>query len=1240
MTPPRAAPALLCLSLVLWLLLHSLLPGPPAPRPPWVEPAPAIQPLASRLHLQWQRQLPRPEPAWPDQPRMPFDAAARPVVLGTTLFLPCSRTDSVTACDLDTGAEKWHFRTDGPVRFAPAVWREPASSTSRVYFTSDDGYLYCVDADRGALLWKFRGGPSERKVLGNERLVSTWPARGGPVVADDTVYFAAGIWPFMGIFVHALDARTGAVVWTSDGDGSVFMKQPHQADAFAGVAPQGSLLVAGDRLLVPGGRSVPACYDRRTGKLLHFRLADNSKLGGGSEVKRLGPVFLNGGAAFDLRTGDHLGPYPEPTAAAGHLLFSCNGTQCVAYDTRGAVPRVEEAIDRKGKRVNRTVWKPARVASVPLPRAEALLATSVSAFSATGRLYVGAPGEVFAVELPFTDGKAKLSWRAAIEGRPVHLLAASGRLIVSTREGRVYCFGPTPCTPDVYAPPAPPMPERDEWTERAASILTATSVREGYCVVWGLDGGRLLTELVRQSGLRVIGVDPDPNRVAAVRDALIAAGLYGRRAAVLQADLDSAGLPPYLASLIVSERWHGESAVPDDETLRKLFAVLRPYGGVACLSLPAERRERLAALLTADTSLRQARVRDAGDWWLLVREGALPGSANWTHEHADAANTRVSRDQLVKAPLGLLWFGGPAHDGVLPRHGHGPQPQVIDGRLLIEGTDMLRALDVYTGRLLWEAPLPGVGKVYDNLAHQPGANAAGTNYVSTSDGIYIAHGRGCLRLDPASGKTLGSFRLPPLEGESEPPPWDHVNVWGDYLVAAVNPAPPAGKARKALSSCKHLAVLDRHTGRLLWRATAIDGFRNNTVCIGGGRLYVIDRPSTDYLAWLDRRGEKPADRARLVAFDLRSGKEQWAATANVFGTWLSYSAKHDVLVEAGRVARDTLLDEPKGMRAYRAADGKILWDRPTYTGPAMLHGDTILKEGSACDLLTGAPMLRQDPLTGKMVEWTWARTYGCNTPAASEHLLTFRSGAAGYFDLCHDGGTGNLGGFRSGCTNNLIVAGGVLTAADYTRTCTCSYQNQSSLALVPMPEAEMWTFYGPQTLQIKGPVRRAGINLGAPGNRKADDGTLWLEYPPAGPSPRLPITVTPSDADWFRRHSSHVEAGRLPWVGASGVRGLRSLTVTLDAAGTKPRPYTVRLYFCEPDHLEPGQRRFDVALQGKLMLSDLDVNAEAGGPNRTLVKEFTGVRVTRDLKVTLTPSESAPVGTTLLSGVEVLAEGW
>jgi hypothetical protein len=358
----------------------------------------------------------------------------------------------------------------------------------------------------------------------------------------------------------------------------------------------------------------------------------------------------------------------------------------------------------------------------------------------------------------------------------------------------------------------------------------------------------------------------------------------------------------------------------------------------------------------------------------------------------------------------------------------------------------------------------------------------------------------------------------------------------------------------------------------------------------------------------------------------------------VFGTWLSYSNERDVLVEAGRMARDTLSDEPKGMRAYRG-DGTALWNKPEYAGPAMIHHDTILMAGSACDLLTGESHKRKHPLTGEPVEWTWMRNHGCNTPMASEHLLTFRSGAAGYFDFCNDGGTGNFGGFRSSCSNNLVVAGGVLTAPDYTRTCTCSYQNQTSLALVHMPNAEVWTSFGPQNPAHR--IRRLGLNLGAPGDRKADDGTLWLEYPSVGgPSPAVEVTTDPEQPVWFRRHSSQVSGTGLNWVGSSGAKGLKSLKVKLAPSSDQPRTYTVRLHFIEPDDLQTGQRVFRVDLQGKTVLPALDIVHEVGERNRTLVKEFAGVLVGQELIIDLVPAPNATTRQTVLCGVEIHAEGW
>ena len=165
----------------------------------------------------------------------------------------------------------------------------------------------------------------------------------------------------------------------------------------------------------------------------------------------------------------------------------------------------------------------------------------------------------------------------------------------------------------------------------------------------------------------------------------------------------------------------------------------------------------------------------------------MPGAANWTHEHADAANTRVSKDVLVKAPLGVLWFGGPSHDGILPRHGHGPQPQVIDGRMIIEGVDLVRAIDIYTGRLLWETKLPGVGAFYNNVSHQPGANASGSNFCSASDGIYIAYEKICVRLDPVTGVKMNEFPLPKLGEMKDTPRWGYINVVGDYLIGGADP---------------------------------------------------------------------------------------------------------------------------------------------------------------------------------------------------------------------------------------------------------------------------------------------------------------------------------------------------------------------------------------------------------------------------------------------------------------------
>ena len=72
---------------------------------------------------------------------------------------------------------------------------------------------------------------------------------------------------------------------------------------------------------------------------------------------------------------------------------------------------------------------------------------------------------------------------------------------------------------------------------------------------------------------------------------------------------------------------------------------------------------------------------------------------------------------------------------------------------------MLRAVDVYTGRVLWEISLPGLGTFYDNTSHQPGAGEVGSNYVTLADRIYVAYGAQLLELDAGNGRSAAGLEV-------------------------------------------------------------------------------------------------------------------------------------------------------------------------------------------------------------------------------------------------------------------------------------------------------------------------------------------------------------------------------------------------------------------------------------------------------------------------------------------------
>lgn len=1241
--------------------------------------------LPSTLHLEWERRYPPRQQAWDDplnNDLMTYDKVFEPVVLGDRIFIGFNDSDKVVALDLFTGRELWAFQTGGPVRLAPVAWM------GKVYFTSDDGFLYCVSAADGRQIWSFRGGPSARKALGNGRLVSAWPARGGPVICDGRVYFAASVWPFMGTFVYSLDAESGKVIWVNDGTGAQFIKQPHGAPSFAGVAPQGALVATEKMLLVPGGRSVPAAFDRETGELKYFNLNDGGKGNGGSFVAAGESAFyvhtrLRGVRTYDLETG---------TASRS----TCNEPVIVANEVYAA------AATDKGESLVRALGTSGTV------HWELRADASGDLIKAGDHLYAAGNGTLCAIALPHDDAVARVAWSQPIEGDVQRLLAANGKLIAVTLDGRIVVYGSGKTQPAIAAKRPTPLHPSAAAVAMARRLLTECNSTIGHVLCYDTSDLDLIDALVAESSTKLTIIDPDASKVEALRRRFDASDHEGTRVSVHHGDPASFMAPPYIACLTI--------APPslDPGILQTLYASVRPYGGV--LYFPGKHDSRLDEVM-AQAELKQAVRRVSDGHLLIVRDGALPGSADWTHQYGDIGNTVKSDDSLVQAPLGILWFGGSSNLDVLPRHGHGPPEQVIGGRLFIEGMNSISARDVYTGQVLWKAQFDDLGTfgIYYNETyadtplstaynqkHIPGANGRGTNFVATLDTIYVAvHGQ-CHALDAKTGALRNKILL---RNDPSKADWGFIGVQEDILLGGdgfAHYSLKLGGDTKAkttpiedYSASDGLAAFDRHSGKLLWRVKARHSFLHNGIVAGNGRVYCLDKLAASAEALLQRRGADVPSDYRIVTLDARTGKVLWEQAENIFGSWLGCSKEHDTLLQAGAKAKDRLAGETgNGMIAYQGSDGRIKWQdlKSKYTGPCILHNSLIFTGANSYESTSGVtnlddgkPHLVRNPLTGKLEPWRINRTYGCNTMIASEKLLTYRSGAAGFYDLENMSGTGNLGGFKSGCTSNLVVANGVLNAPDYTRTCTCAYQNQTSLALIHMPEMDLWTYsqFGLDGAEGER-IQRVGINFGAAGDRRAPDGTLWLEYPDTsgGISPGLGVAVKGDHASYFRRHSTQVTGDGLAWVCSSGLLGAETITIT--PALTKPMmkkpsskdkdededqpsksssksvnrpgktivtaapnpvvtpvyppaPYTIRLHFAEPDDLPPGARVFTVALQDKSVLERFDIAAAAGGSARIVVKEFPHVIIKDQITIRLTPATGtkfAPV----LCGVELIAE--
>ncbi|MHC4539363.1 MAG: outer membrane protein assembly factor BamB family protein, partial [Planctomycetota bacterium] len=405
-------------------------------------------------------------------------------------------------------------------------------------------------------------------------------------------------------------------------------------------------------------------------------------------------------------------------------------------------------------------------------------------------------------------------------------------------------------------------------------------------------------------------------------------------------------------------------------------------------------------------------------------------------------------------PLKMRWF---TDFGIrMPsRHGRGPAPLSKNGVMIIEALDGLLGVDAYSGRRLWFYGMENILGPYDQ-EHLLGTSGTGSNMCLADDSVLVRRGGRCLRINMRTGTLVREYTMPDRDGT-----WGFIACDGGILYGTSADRTyvvrqlfrDVSNMENLLTQSRSLFALDIKTGKTRWIYEARASIRHNAIAIGGGRVYLIDKPKhlVDLPAKDEADANAPAEPpetpepSRLICLDAGTGSILWEQSTDIYGTTLAASSEHNVLLMSYQYAqRSFQLPSERGDRltGFRTTDGKRLWDtHERYISRPIINGTTIYAQPYSFDLLTG--------LRNPGFELADRQPGGCGPMTGSRHLLLYRSGTLGYTDLPGGSGTQNYGPVRPGCWINAIVAGGLVLMPDATDRCTCSYLMKASIALAP-----------------------------------------------------------------------------------------------------------------------------------------------------------------------------------------------
>ncbi|QDU81448.1 outer membrane biogenesis protein BamB [Polystyrenella longa] len=1263
--------------------------------------------LTFPLQLNWEIKSPAtPHTAWEGQKgrihegkemgdRVRFDDAFHVTTKEGRVYYGSTVDHQVHCVDQKTGEELWTFFTDGPVRLAPTLWNNFA------LFGSDDGYVYCVDATDGSQQWKFRAGPEDYWLLGRGDMVSRWPVRTSITVSEDgTAYFGAGLFPYENVFLYALKAESGEVIWKRN---NISQFSANRSD----IAPQGYLLVENDVLVVPSGRSLPAVFNRQSGDFMHKRTfgwrGDAGGVIGGTrafladgQIYAAGPHHM---LAMDQETGDIGFGYfqGKQVAVSEDLVFTLHDGKITCY-TR--IPYAEASLERHALQqeingLQRKLWKAKGEEADNLRKEMAAIEQKIADSMPTGQLWeagcalegslaicgnaVVAGGEQ-RVQI-FDRKTGDQLEQHEVEGEATGFAIANGSLFVSTTTGNIYNFSPEKTSGDKQGSTAKlTFSDQDENVEliqqAADKILKATDSDIGFCLIVGAERGRLAYELAQRSNLKIYGIEPDPAKVREAREKLKASNLYGHRVVIHQADLADIPYANYFANLVVSETEILTGELPADPEL--IVRHVKPLGGQVCLQATSADSTRWLEQMGLK---KDADIKEQNEQVVLTRS-ALPGAANWSHQYGNAGNTASTEDRRVKGGLSVLWYGDPGAKEMVNRHDAAVGPLSVNGRLIVQGQDTVMAHDAYNGVKLWERENPRSIRTGVFRNENPG------NLVASDSSIFIMEREVCWELDAATGEVIREHRVP-VDENQEDYEWGYVaysegKLFGTATIRKEIEERSRRRGKATVDNTDSIFAIDVETGDLLWKYQG-HNITHHTIAHGPDHVYFIDSHLTaeqraellreDKSKYKDLSPEeleqaekeiKEIDARLAVAIEANSGDVAWEVAVDVTdcsdigtgGGKLTLMFQNNMLILCGANANGHYWKQfmegefsKRRLVALSSIDGEKVWAKDAnYRHRPIIVEDQLIAEPWSYDLYSGEQKMREDPITGEAVPWSLMRSgHHCGMITGCPDMLMFRSGFTSFFDLKEDGGTQHFAGHRIGCWINAIPANGLVMVPESSAGCVCLFSLASTITLEPREDAPRspWTIYSLVGEHL--PVKQMHLNLGAPGDRQDATGTVWLGYPRPRPSRETSLDYELDLSDKFAESGKYedfnpefleIKADEPKWLYASYGTGLTSCTLPLLREEDAPRTYSVKLHFATPSITDTAEKVvFDVKVNGEVSLANAELEPSSQSELVTgTVIEIPNVMITRDLQLELVPQSAEQAKSLRLSAIEVIVQ--